>query len=351
MAKKVIDISRIRGCLLGALAGDCLGRKFEGCIFNLTDKNDNEKYRQDVLNYVEECFSIFGPKEKLKYTDDTAMARVVAATLVDQNYFDEKAMAKGFVETYFSDKCNRGYGGSISQVFKKLRDSDFDDVFLPAEFQFNATGSYGNGGAMRVAPVALYFSNDLEVALHVAKEQCRITHSNPHAIMGAVLIAFAVYQACNAEQSLSQSEWITNLLKFIQQKSADIYPNTNTTKNPYYEKLSLFSNLIKNDSPRAEVSTLLGNGIAALDSVPAALFSFIKCIEPVDEISMSNPLQRTIAYAISLSGDTDTIATMAGAIAGALYGDVNIPDALYNAMEGSEFYSKIALKMHRHLHG
>ncbi|KRY65750.1 Poly(ADP-ribose) glycohydrolase ARH3 [Trichinella pseudospiralis] len=294
MAKKVIDISRIRGCLLGALAGDCLGRKFEGCTFNLTDKNDNEKYRQDVLNYVEECFSIFGPKEKLKYTDDTAMARVVAATLVDQNYFDEKAMAKGFVETYFSDKCNRGYGGSISQVFKKLRDSDFDDVFLPAEFQFNATGSYGNGGAMRVAPVALYFSNDLEVALHVAKEQCRITHSNPHAIMGAVLIAFAVYQACNAEQS---------------------------------------------------------NGIAALDSVPAALFSFIKCIKPVDEISMSNPLQRTIAYAISLSGDTDTIATMAGAIAGALYGDVNIPDALYNAMEGSEFYSKIALKMHRHLHG
>ncbi|XP_003377729.1 histone-arginine methyltransferase CARM1, partial [Trichinella spiralis] len=230
MAKKVIDISRIRGCLLGALAGDCLGRKFEGSTFNFTDKNDSEKYRQDVLNYVEECFSIVGPKERLKYTDDTAMARVVAATLVDKNYFDAKAMAKGFVETYFSEKCNRGYGGSISQVFKKLRDSDFDDVFLPAEFQFDAKGSYGNGGAMRVAPVALYFSNDLEAALH-----------------------------------------------------------------------------------------------------------------------MSNPLQRTIAYAISLSGDTDTIATMAGAIAGALYGDVHIPDALYYAMEGSEFYSKIALKMHRFL--
>ncbi|KAL1243065.1 ADP-ribosylhydrolase ARH3 [Trichinella spiralis] len=331
MAKKVIDISRIRGCLLGALAGDCLGRKFEGSTFNFTDKNDSEKYRQDVLNYVEECFSIVGPKERLKYTDDTAMARVVAATLVDKNYFDAKAMAKGFVETYFSEKCNRGYGGSISQ--------------------FDAKGSYGNGGAMRVAPVALYFSNDLEAALHVAKEQCRITHSNPDAIMGAVLIAFAVYQACHAEQSLSQSEWIANLLKFIQQKCADIYPNTSTTKNPYYEKLSLFSNLIKNDSPRAEVSTLLGNGIAALDSVPAALFSFIKCIKPVDEISMSNPLQRTIAYAISLSGDTDTIATMAGAIAGALYGDVHIPDALYYAMEGSEFYSKIALKMHRFLQG
>ncbi|KRY41851.1 Poly(ADP-ribose) glycohydrolase ARH3 [Trichinella spiralis] len=300
MAKKVIDISRIRGCLLGALAGDCLGRKFEGSTFNFTDKNDSEKYRQDVLNYVEECFSIVGPKERLKYTDDTAMARVVAATLVDKNYFDAKAMAKGFVETYFSEKCNRGYGGSISQVFKKLRDSDFDDVFLPAEFQFDAKGSYGNGGAMRVAPVALYFSNDLEAALHgevhqVAKEQCRITHSNPDAIMGAVLIAFAVYQACHAEQSLSQSEWIADLLKFIQQKCADIYPNT--------------------------------------------------------QCDLINPLQRTIAYAISLSGDTDTIATMAGAIAGALYGDVHIPDALYYAMEGSEFYSKIALKMHRFLQG
>ncbi|KRX64657.1 Poly(ADP-ribose) glycohydrolase ARH3 [Trichinella sp. T9] len=312
MAKEVIDISRIRGCLLGALAGDCLGRKFEGSTLNFTDKNDSEKYRQHVLNYVEECFWIVGPKERLKYTDDTAMARVVAATLVDKNYFDAKAMAKGFVETYFSEKCNRGYGGSISQVFKKLRDSDFDDVFLPAEFQFDAKGSYGNGGAMRVAPVALYFSNDLEAALHVAKEQCRITHSNPDAIMGAVLIAFAVYQACHADQSLSQSEWIANLLKFIQQKC---------------------------------------NGIAALDSVPAALFSFIKCMKPVDRISMRNPLQRTIAYAISLSGDTDTIATMAGAIAGALYGDVHIPGALYYGMEGSEFYSEIALKMHRFLQG
>ena len=67
-------------------------------------------------------------------------------------------------------------------------------------------------------------------------------------------------------------------------------------------------------------SSSVGNEISAHKSVPAAIYSFLRCRTPVEGISSSNALERTILYAISLDGDTDTIASMAGAIAGAFYG-------------------------------
>ena len=51
----------------------------------------------------------------------------------------------------------RGYGSGVIQVLKKLSSSQLSDVYQPARDQFNGRGSFGNGGAMRVAPFALAF--------------------------------------------------------------------------------------------------------------------------------------------------------------------------------------------------
>lgn len=59
-----------------------------------------------------------------------------------------------FSQEYFSEP-GRGYGGNVVTVFCALRDG-VEDVFQPAREQFGGQGSYGNGGAMRVAPTALY---------------------------------------------------------------------------------------------------------------------------------------------------------------------------------------------------
>ena len=60
-----------------------------------------------------------------------------------------------FVNEYYSQP-KRGYGMNVVDVFRALRDSKFEDVFLPAKLQFNGSGSYGNGAAMRIAPIALF---------------------------------------------------------------------------------------------------------------------------------------------------------------------------------------------------
>ncbi len=81
----------------------------------------------------------------------------------------------------------RGYGQHVVDVFEKLRAQKFADPFKPAKNQFNGTGSYGNGGAMRVSPVALFCHSDYDVMVHVAKRTAQITHTHALGVNGAIL--------------------------------------------------------------------------------------------------------------------------------------------------------------------
>ena len=64
------------------------------------------------------------------------------------------------------------------------------------------------------------------------------------------------------------------------------------------------------------------------------MYSFLRCLQPVQGIPSENHIERTIVYAISLDGDTDTIASMAGAIAGAFYGIEEVPETWMGVCEG-----------------
>ncbi|KAK3890814.1 hypothetical protein Pcinc_005259 [Petrolisthes cinctipes] len=78
----------------------------------------------------------------------------------------------------------------------------------------------------------------------------------------------------------------------------------------------------------------LGNDISAHRSVPTAIYSFLKASNTIPNIEAETAFMRTIHYAISLGGDTDTIASMAGSIAGAFYGIAEIPESLQRHCEG-----------------
>ena len=78
----------------------------------------------------------------------------------------------------------------------------------------------------------------------------------------------------------------------------------------------------------------LGNDVAALRSVPTALFCFLKAQNTVEGFCDTNPFQRTLELAMSFGGDADTIMSMAGALAGAYYGEKDIPNYLINLCEG-----------------
>ena len=154
--------SKFRGCLLGALFGDALGAEFEG-----------KYWRRPVPSSEFELFSE-GNLSKLKanrdprftFTDDSAMMMALCRSLLSEKTLDIKHLALEYTETFYREPRRR-YGGSVKTVFKKLRWLTWEDVTIPARQQFDGSGSYGNGAAMRVAPLAL-FSHDIEELMKVS---------------------------------------------------------------------------------------------------------------------------------------------------------------------------------------
>lgn len=94
-----------------------------------------------------------------------------------------------------------------------------------------------------------------------------------------------------------------------------------------------------------------GNGIAALHSVPTAIFCVLHCLQPRESLPENYcGVERTIAYSLALGGDTDTIACMAGAIAGAHYGIEAIPQPWIKCCEGAEDADMDAERLHMLYH-
>lgn len=150
------------------------------------------------------------------------MTKSVIRCLCDKPAIDFKCMARFFVKEYFTEP-NRGYGANVTEIFKKLKNNKFDDIYKPAREQFGGSGSYGNGAAMRIAPVALYFYNDEEAMLHAATKCAEITHTNQLGVHGALLQAIAVRESflLQAGDKIDVEQFCTNLIQKMEKLEAD----------------------------------------------------------------------------------------------------------------------------------
>uniref|UniRef100_A0A1B6CBF3 ADP-ribosylhydrolase ARH3 n=1 Tax=Clastoptera arizonana TaxID=38151 RepID=A0A1B6CBF3_9HEMI len=305
--------SKFRGCLIGALLGDCLGVPFEG------ESSVSKIVLQNFFN------KLSGPYFKSpyhQYSDDTAMTKGLAQSLIENNGFDEKHMAKTFVNNYFKEP-KRGYGHNVVDVFCKLKSQKYKDVWRPAQEQFDGTGSYGNGGAMRIAPVALFCYNNYNDMISLAKKSTNLTHTHSQGVNGAILQCIAIYLSLLMDplKPLDAEKFTKELMDKIKVIEKESEESDSVEALPYVKQLGKMDCLLKKEELfEGEVEETLGNSIAALYSVPTAIFCFLRAQKPISSIETDCPFRRTIQFAISLGGDTDTIASMAGAIAGAFYG-------------------------------
>ncbi|KAG0722445.1 Poly(ADP-ribose) glycohydrolase ARH3 [Chionoecetes opilio] len=321
---------RFRGCLVGGLMGDCLGAPFEG----------EPRASPTMLNTYFKRLNDPNLKVPYKpYTDDTAMMRCVALSLIEEKGYVAQDMAKRFVKEFFAEP-KRGYGSNVVDVFAVLRATKFRDVYSPAAMQFNGRGSYGNGGAMRVAPIALFCHASTEQELvDTAKDMALLTHANRLGYNGAVLQCLAVHEALHTPKNdLNCVIFIENLIKKmkkVEQLTKDDIIDEGEEPFVYVKKLEKVLELLerKESIDRDQVEDELGVNISAHESVPTAIYSFVRASYPIPNIEAENEFQRTLHYAISLGGDTDTIASMAGSIAGAYYGMEKIPENLQRHCE------------------
>ncbi|XP_032402796.1 ADP-ribosylhydrolase ARH3 [Xiphophorus hellerii] len=339
------SMSRFRGALVAAVLGDCVGGEFEGA---------EEVPMETVLQHLSGLEDETKGNCVLEYSDDTAMTRCVVQSLLNRSGYDQQDLARRFAKEY-SASPGRGYGSGVIQVLKKLASPQLVDVYQPARDQFNGRGSFGNGGAMRAAPFALAFPNLPDVK-RFACLGAMLTHSCSLGYNGAVLQAMAVHLSLQGALCLPQ-QFISRLITEMEEVEGEEEALRDArilkeAEKPFCERLHRVRDLMdRNKVSIEEVISELGNGIAALHSVPTAIFCVLHCLQPRDYLpERYGGLERTIAYSLALGGDTDTIACMAGAIAGAHYGVEAVPQRWMRCCEGAEDADMNAARLHALYH-
>ncbi|HOW77407.1 MAG TPA: ADP-ribosylglycohydrolase family protein [Candidatus Competibacteraceae bacterium] len=213
-------------------------------------------------------FPLFQPRSR--FTDDSVLTVAIAdALLTGQPYPDA-------VRDWGRRYPRAGYGGAF---FEWLCAAD------PQPYH-----SWGNGSAMRVSPVGWAFDSEDEV-LRQARLSAAITHDHPEGIKGAQATALAVYLArTGAEKATIRAR--------IQTPFGYDLAGTVDALRPGY----MFD-------------------VSCQGSVPAALIAFLD----------AESYEETVRNAVSLGGDSDTLACIAGGIAEAFYGGV--PDSIRAEVE------------------
>lgn len=281
--------ARFQGCILGQAVGDALGAPYEGVPADFIYWTQGNA--TTLLNPTDQ--------ELIRYTDDTQMLIGVAETLISKGSIDEKYLRERFLANYDPE---RGYGAGARQLFERVtQGEDWDHLagnILPG-------GSFGNGAAMRVAPVGLLFHRDLQQVAEEARRSAWPTHRHPLGIEGAQLLAVAVALALGGHH-LDRKSFYRLLTQFCQSEEFGWQVRA-------ARKLR-----------RGHSVGFLGNSLPAHRSVVTAIACFTTAPSSYEEV---------IAKAITLGDDTDTLAAMAGALSGAHLGVDAIPTAWIKRLE------------------
>ncbi|MET9145544.1 ADP-ribosylglycohydrolase family protein [Streptomyces sp. NPDC004042] len=126
------------------------------------------------------------PPGPWQWTDDTEMACSVVAVLAAHHRVDQDALAESFARHHDFD---RGYGPAVNRLLRLVREGgDWREL---ASSLFNGQGSWGNGAAMRIAPLGAWYADDPEQATHQAEISAYPTHQHREAVVGAMAVAAA----------------------------------------------------------------------------------------------------------------------------------------------------------------
>ena len=283
------SVDKVSGLMLGMAAADALGSRF------------NDKPPDEIPPLDLEYIRSHPPKN---YTDDTQMAISVFEEMAENGGVDQSSLRDRFLRRF---SPWRGYGGGMLEVIERWRGGE--SISSTASSLYNGTGNFGDGAAVRAAPISIFFSLDEQDALFEQVHRCSLlTHTHPYGLAGALLHAFTVLLALN---DIPVSEWLPRIFKLPIDSAFKI-------------KLGRVVQCLERKSSAHESAKEIGNGPQAIEAVPAALYAVVRYPESFID---------AVLFAVSIGGDADTIGAMAGAVAGARFGCLNIPESLINQME------------------
>ncbi|MDX2163323.1 MAG: ADP-ribosylglycohydrolase family protein [bacterium] len=243
------------------------------------------------------------------FTDDTNMALSVYAILRQHQHIHQNTLAQSFAAHF--DPA-RKYGAGATQLLRFIRRGG--DWREGSRAMFGGQGSYGNGGAMRVAPLGAFFHHDLAKAAEQARLSAEVTHAHPEGIAGAVAVAVAAGVACTLRGSPPPAR-----TQFIDLVLPHVPPSE------VHSKIARARDLSSSISLEGAVS-LLGNGsqISAQDTVGYCLWCAGELL---------GNYEQALWLTAAGGGDIDTNCAIVGGIVACYTGVNGIPSAWRAARE------------------
>jgi ADP-ribosyl-[dinitrogen reductase] hydrolase len=186
----------------------------------------------------------------------------------------------------------------------------------------------GSSGAMRAAPLGIFFRDNLDQLISKTVECCRITHTNNSAMAGALANAVSVAYALTHE-TFDQSAYLKQLCEIIDEFDKDLANRLQQIPAMLNEEEDVaIGTLLKN-------STITGSPIS--DITMTAIYAFLK---------YPNDFEKSVLFCVNAGWDTDTMAAINGNIAGAFNGLNRIPtrwvERLEHGYKGRDYILKLA---------
>lgn len=315
---------RYRGALLGLACGDALGTTLE---FK----------KPGTFNPIDDM--VGGGPFKLKpgqWTDDTSMALCLAESLVECKGFNASDQMRRYVRWY-----RHGYLSSTGKCF------DIGNTIRKALHQYEKTGnplsgsthpqSAGNGSIMRLAPVPLAYAEQPKKAIELSGQSSRTTHGTRASVDACHYLGGLIVGAINGAEKhelLSvrycpiPNYWESNpLVAEIDEIAAGSFKEKTppVTTNPISSFLSV---------SQSSSANIKGSGYVVA-SLEAALWAFF----------MSRSFSEGCLLAVNLGDDADTTGAIYGQLAGAFYGESEIPESWRNKLAMKDTIESLADKL------
>lgn len=271
--------SKFLGAMIGAALGDAVG----ALAARFPDK-------EALVQQVDKAAC-------LQYTADTVMAVALAEHILDRKDVITQALGDKFIE-HFRDKPWERQGASAPELYTIVEQEKVGYVFA-ARRLFNGEGSYGNGAAMRITPLGLFFHDSPDL-YDKARASAEVTHTHPVGIDGAAVFAKALAGTVtlNPQRPFSPQAFLQGLVEFAR---------TDEIRG----KLTLVQDLLTAKVPPEEAADRIGSSVAVQESMPLALYCFLYFPRSYLECLLDS---------ILLGGKPQAMGAMVGAVSGAYLG-------------------------------
>lgn len=315
-----VDRNKILGCLVGAAAADAMGAATEV----RTQQQIKDYFGGWGTTFQKPPADTFGRcNEAGMCTDDFIQAKyIMDALLRHQRQVSDEAMREAFQQwldyPYYANFTGPTTRAAMKAIFNDNRASlqgELEGEKQSVQIINKGNAEATNGAAMKIWPAAVLHPGDIDAAIECALQICRFTHNNVLAMSGAAAMAAATSEALRAQTNADSiiAAGIYGAQRgylLAQEQGAMMVAGPSVAR-----RIELAVDIGKRhrhwETAVVELADIIGSGLHVSEAVPAAFGLFACC---------PNSAVDAIISGVNIGNDTDTVATMVGAISGAFHG-------------------------------